>query len=60
MGNARVTVKGSTVYDFDVELDVLAVSGSVPGPNGGLLFVRLVSERTAEDMAEMEGGDGNA
>jgi large subunit ribosomal protein L3 len=55
MGNARVTLKGVTVYDYDHELNILAVSGSVPGPSGGLLFVRLISERSPEDIAEMEG-----
>jgi large subunit ribosomal protein L3 len=61
MGNARVTLRGSTVYDFDVDLDILAVTGCVPGPNGGLVYVRLISERSAEDLAVLEeGGDGNA
>ena len=46
MGNRQITVKGSTVFDFDKKLNLLALTGSVPGPNGGLLFVGLTAERT--------------
>jgi large subunit ribosomal protein L3 len=58
MGNAHVTLRGLTVFDYDPEINVLAISGSVPGPSGGLLFVRLINERSAEDVAELEGQNG--
>jgi len=42
MGNKRVTVKGLTVVGVRPEENILLVSGSVPGPNGGVVIVRKV------------------
>ena len=49
MGNKLITVKRATVFDYDPELNVLALTGSVPGPNGGTLIIDLVSERHVEE-----------
>jgi large subunit ribosomal protein L3 len=54
MGSDRVTLKGLTVYDYDPSLNVLALGGSVPGANGGIVFVRLISERSREDIELIE------
>lgn len=48
MGNWQTTIKGATVFDFDSDLNVLALTGSVPGPNGAVVFVNLVAERALE------------
>jgi len=40
MGTARVTVRNLEVVEVDVEENVLAVKGAVPGPNGGYVVVR--------------------
>ena len=40
MGNKRVTVKGLKVFDVRSEENILLVSGSIPGPVGGLVVVR--------------------
>ncbi len=40
MGAANVTQRGLQVLDRDVERNLLLVSGAVPGPTGGLVFVR--------------------
>ena len=40
MGDARVTVKGLTVAQIDVENNLIMVKGAVPGANGGLVVVR--------------------
>ncbi|MGH9467653.1 MAG: 50S ribosomal protein L3 [Terriglobales bacterium] len=40
MGHARVTVRNLQVVSVDVEDNVLAVRGAVPGPNGGYLVLR--------------------
>jgi large subunit ribosomal protein L3 len=40
MGHAQVTVRNLEVIDVDVEDNVLAVKGAVPGPNGGYVLVR--------------------
>jgi large subunit ribosomal protein L3 len=40
MGNRKVTTLNLTLYDVDVERDLLFVKGCVPGPKGSLIFVR--------------------
>ncbi len=40
MGVEQVTVQNLAVVAFDTEREVLLVSGSVPGPNNGLVVVR--------------------
>ena len=55
MGHEQVTIKGLTIFEYDKDLNVIAVSGSVPGPNGGMLFVKRISERPADEIAAVEG-----
>ncbi len=40
MGNKRSTTLNLQVVKVDVERNVIAVKGAVPGANGGLLFIR--------------------
>jgi large subunit ribosomal protein L3 len=40
MGNERVTVKNLQVVRVDVERNLVAVKGAVPGPRGGLLLLK--------------------
>lgn len=40
MGNVRVTAQNVRVVIADPERNLLAVQGSVPGPNGGLVLVQ--------------------
>jgi large subunit ribosomal protein L3 len=40
MGNKRITVKGLSVFDVRSEENILLVSGSIPGPVGGVVIVR--------------------
>ena len=40
MGAAQVTVRNLEIIDVDIEDNVLAVKGAVPGPNGGYVVVR--------------------
>ena len=40
MGNATVTQRGLRVLDRDPERNLLLVTGAVPGPTGGIVFVR--------------------
>ena len=39
-GNARITTQNLEVVEGDAERNLLLVKGSVPGPAGGLVFVR--------------------
>jgi len=40
MGNERVTTQNLTVHRVDAESGLLLIKGAVPGPKGGLVFVR--------------------
>ena len=40
MGNVRTTTMNLEVIESDAERNLLIVRGSIPGPNGGLVFVR--------------------
>ncbi|MCP4251778.1 MAG: 50S ribosomal protein L3 [bacterium] len=40
MGNVRRTARNQELVKVDSDNDLLLVKGSVPGPNGGLVFVR--------------------
>lgn len=40
MGNERVTSRNHPLVRVDVEKNILLIKGALPGPNGGLLFVR--------------------
>jgi len=40
MGAARVTSRNHTLVRVDAEKNILLIKGALPGPNGGLLFVR--------------------
>jgi large subunit ribosomal protein L3 len=42
MGSERVTVKNLTVAMVDTELNVIGVTGAVPGPNKGIVLVKGV------------------
>ncbi len=42
MGNKWVTVKGLRIVDVRVEENILLVSGSVPGPVGGMVEIKKV------------------
>ncbi|MGI6781732.1 MAG: 50S ribosomal protein L3 [Acholeplasmataceae bacterium] len=40
MGNVRVTVQNLKIVKVDVEKQVLLISGSIPGPNKGLVMIK--------------------
>ena len=44
MGHARVTTQGLTVHRVDAERGLLLIKGAVPGPRGGLLFVKSAAK----------------
>ena len=56
-GNARITVRNLDVVKIDKENNLLLVRGAVPGPNGGLIFVRPTNKKdipTDEARAKAE------
>jgi large subunit ribosomal protein L3 len=44
-GNARITTQNLQVVEGDAEKGIILVKGAVPGPNGGLVFVRNAAKR---------------
>ncbi len=40
MGNEQVTIENLDVVKVDAELNMIAIRGAVPGPKGGLVFIR--------------------
>ncbi|PRX43937.1 large subunit ribosomal protein L3 [Prauserella shujinwangii] len=44
MGNNRVTTQGLTVHSVRAEDGLLLIKGAVPGPKGGLVFVRSAAK----------------
>lgn len=47
MGHEQVTTQNLQVVASDNERNVLLIKGSVPGPNGGVVFVRNAVKQTA-------------
>jgi large subunit ribosomal protein L3 len=45
MGAEKVSVSGIQVKAYNADLNLLALKGSIPGPNGGVLYVTLQSEK---------------
>lgn len=52
MGGQQVTTLNLEVVESDAERNVLLVKGSVPGPNGGTVFVRNTVNATAGQMVK--------
>jgi large subunit ribosomal protein L3 len=44
MGHVRVTTPGLTVHGVRAEDGLLLIKGAVPGPNGGLVFVKTAAK----------------
>ncbi len=44
-GASRVTVRNLTVVRIDIENNLMLVKGAIPGPNGGLIYVRPTNKR---------------
>ncbi len=48
MGNEQVTVLNLDVVQVDAELGLIAVRGAIPGPKGGIVFVKDTVKHNAE------------
>jgi large subunit ribosomal protein L3 len=44
MGGVRQTTQGLTVHAVDAEKGLILIKGAVPGPKGGLVFVRTAAK----------------
>jgi large subunit ribosomal protein L3 len=52
MGSDRVTTRNHPLVKIDKEKNLLLIKGALPGPNGGLLFVRKSITARAKAAAE--------
>jgi large subunit ribosomal protein L3 len=52
MGGVRTTVQSLTVHAVDAERGLLLIKGAVPGPGGGLVFVRSAAKAPLTDKQE--------
>ncbi len=50
-GNTRKTVQNLKIVRVDVEKNLLYVHGAIPGPNGGLVMVRVSKKKKAKPAA---------
>jgi large subunit ribosomal protein L3 len=55
-GNARTTTLNLEVVEGDAERGLLLVKGAVPGPNGGLVFVRNAAKGPAVAAPDLSAG----
>ena len=44
MGNARVTTQNLTVHRVDADNGLLLIKGAVPGPKGGVVFIKSAAK----------------
>jgi hypothetical protein len=52
MGSDRVTTQNLTVHAVDKERNLLLIKGAVPGPDGGLVFVRSAAKKAMVEVVE--------
>jgi len=59
MGNEQVTVLNLDVVKVDAELGILAVRGAIPGPKGGIVFVKSTVKTHVEKKGPAAGISNN-
>ena len=59
MGNEQVTVQNLDIVQVDEELGLIAVRGAIPGPKGGVVFLRNSVKNVSEPKAVTESGRVN-
>ena len=55
MGNVQVTVLNLDVVQVDEELGLIAVRGAVPGPKGGVVFMKNTVKTHVEKQISESG-----
>ena len=51
MGNEQVTVMNLDIIKVDAEYNLIAVRGAIPGPKGGIVFVKSTAKTHVEKKA---------
>ena len=52
MGVEQVTIQNLDVVKVDTELNVIVVRGAIPGPKGGLVYVKSTAKTIIEKKGE--------
>ena len=52
MGSDRVTTQNLTVHSIDKDKNLILIKGAVPGPDGGLVFVRSAAKKAIVEVVE--------
>ena len=59
MGVDTVTVQNLDVVKVDAELNMIVIRGAVPGPKGGIVYIRTTSKRIVEKKGPAAGISSN-
>ena len=59
MGDEQVTVQNLDVVKVDPELGVIAVRGAIPGPKGGLVYIKSTAKTIIEKKGSSPRGTGS-
>ena len=59
MGGDQVTVENLIVAKVDAEINLIAVKGAIPGPNGGVVVLRNTAKVLPEKKGEGAGISNN-
>ena len=54
MGNEKVTTQNLTVQGVDLERNLLLIKGSVPGTDGGLVFIRSAAKKALVETVSLD------
>ena len=56
MGNEQVTIENLEIVKVDAELNMIVIRGAIPGPKGGLVYIRNTVKTHKEKHAALRGG----
>ena len=55
MGNEQVTIMNLDVVKVDPELNLIAVRGAIPGPKGGIVYLKSTAKTVIEHKGPAAG-----
>jgi large subunit ribosomal protein L3 len=59
MGSEQITVQNLDVVKVDPELNMIAVRGAVPGPKGGIVYIKNTVKNNKVKNAQAQGVSTN-
>ena len=55
MGNEKITTQNLVIQAVDAEKNLLLIKGSLPGTDGGLVFIRSAAKKALVEVVETVG-----